>query len=111
LPEQVKELFANTVTQISCGYFHSAAITAKGELFTWGHNPDTRLAHKPEFKGRTGKSKSNNVASALTKNVLVPKHCTDLKHLFISQVSCGTTHTLMLDESGRLFAAGSPENG
>jgi len=51
------------------------------------------------------------LTSALTKNVLLPKHCIDLKHLFITQVSCGTTHTLMLDKTGSLFSAGSPENG
>ena len=91
---------------VSCGYFHSAAISEKGELFTWGHNPDTRLAQKIEYKG----NRKNNL-SDVAKNILKPRLCKDLEHLFITQVSCGTSHSLMLDKEGRMYSAGSPEHG
>ena len=39
LPRLVTALQHKHVADIACGYYHSAARTAKGALFTWGAGP------------------------------------------------------------------------
>lgn len=38
-------VFAQTVTHVSAGYRHSAAVTEDGEIYTWGEGDYGRLGH------------------------------------------------------------------
>ena len=38
------------VVKVVCGGIHTSALTAEGELFTWGCGSDGRLGH-PEYEG------------------------------------------------------------
>ena len=42
-PTLVESILSHTTDKISTGYLHSAMINDRGNLFTWGANPDSRL--------------------------------------------------------------------
>lgn len=44
-PTLIQELQGKTVVGIACGSTYSAAITAEGELYTWGQGNYGRLGH------------------------------------------------------------------
>lgn len=97
----VKALSEYKIANISAGQLHSGAVTEEGKVFTWGHNPDTRGLRKLQFYKK----------SKRPKNDLLPKLCEDLAHLNIKQISCGISHSLVLDEDGIAYAGGSNEEG
>jgi len=35
---------------VACGYYHSAVVTAQGEVWTWGHNEYSELGRRQEEK-------------------------------------------------------------
>ena len=41
----IESLQGKHVREVACGSGHSAAITANGELFTWGQGDHGRLGH------------------------------------------------------------------
>lgn len=89
------------VTEISAGYMHSAVITQEGGLYMWGDNRDSRI-----FKQVKTYKNSNR-----HRNYAVPQFCSFFADKKVKQVSCGTTHSLVLTQSGEVFAAGSNEFG
>ena len=88
-PKQILgPLTGKVIVQISAGYRHSAAVTADGQLFTWGEGDFGRLGH--------GDSQFRFVPT-LVKDILV------------GSVSCGAAHTLALSSDGKTawsFGAG-----
>jgi len=85
-------LLGETITQVSLGYGHSAAITSSGRIFTWGNNWDGQLG------------------DGTTDNQSVP---TEITHQFsllsgetITQVSLGYTNSAAITSSGRIFIWG-----
>ena len=72
-------------TQIACDRFYSAALTSKGELFTWGVNEKGQLGHGDEVKRK------------------VPTKVAALDGLVITQIFCGATHMAVLTEKGEIF--------
>lgn len=44
-PKMIESLQGKHVREIACGSGHSAAITSKGELYTWGQGDHGRLGH------------------------------------------------------------------
>eukprot|EP00347_Sterkiella_histriomuscorum_P017345 403349742 len=100
-PEHVKILAEHQIRQISAGYLHSGAVTSDGKLFMWGANPDCRLIKKLDYYKKSGRP----------KNYCNPQYCDEMSQRKIVQVSCGTTHTLLLDYTGYAYAGGSSDNG
>lgn len=100
-PEHVRILAEHSIRQISAGYLHSGAVTSEGKLFMWGANPDCRLVKKLDYYKKSGRP----------KNYCNPQYCDEMSQKKIVQVSCGTSHTLLLDFNGYAYAAGSSENG
>ncbi|CAB1327289.1 unnamed protein product [Coregonus sp. 'balchen'] len=80
------------VSFISCGEAHSAVLTKDGRVFTFGEGSRGQLGHD---------------ASA---NELIPKLVERLDGL-VSQIACGSHHTLVLGSSGQLWAFGSGVKG
>ena len=77
------EFFASSgtvITALSCGYFHSAAVSEDGLLYTWGFGAGGRLGH-----GTPAQSE------------LFPRLVEELTSARIVNVSCGKSHTLALD--------------
>eukprot|EP00884_Botryococcus_braunii_P004691 jgi/Botrbrau1/14222/Bobra.0254s0011.1 len=78
------------VADIAAGGWHSAALSANGEVYIWGRGEYGRLG----LSDRSGSSKLRaNKVKALEGHSVV-------------QISCGGTHTLALTQEGRIFAWG-----
>lgn len=99
-PMQVEFLQEYTVTSISAGQNHSAAVTQCGKLFTWGFNPDERLMKLVEYADSKKK---------------VPLSCYYPQHIELAlegvpklakQVTCGLDHTLVVCADGYLCTGG-----
>jgi len=105
-PALIKSIADIQVVQISAGYLHSGAVGEQGSLFMWGHNPDGRLIKKAE---RYRRSYNNDTQE--TRSYSIPQYCAALKEKHVVEVSCGSTHTLVIDDSGCVQAGGNPEWG
>jgi len=94
VPRLLKSLGTIKVSMVSAGMYHSAALTASGQLYTWGSNS----------KGQLGLGKSIN--SAFT-----PTLVDTLPGVPLASVVCGGNHTLVCTVSGAVFAFGSNNHG
>ncbi len=83
-PRLVTAMKNRFVRQITCGSYHTAAVTDTGELFTWGCGMYGKLGHGNEY-GHTE-----------------PRCVDSLREKFVMQVACGSRHTVVLvtDRSG-----------
>jgi centromeric protein E len=84
------------VVSVSAGFSHSAAVTCNHIGFIWGSNPDGRLFRSP----------------IQLKHQVFRKEPQPLKiDILAKQISCGTSHTLLLTPTGEVFSAGSTQHG
>mmetsp|Transcript_12295 Transcript_12295/g.23892 ORF Transcript_12295/g.23892 Transcript_12295/m.23892 type:complete len:561 (-) Transcript_12295:219-1901(-) len=88
--EKIKD---RRIVQIACGGFHTAAITDKGELFTWGGGEHGQLGH-----GNKENYQRPTRVKALTKSNIL-------------QVTCGWSHTVVLDNEGCVWTFGNGDHG
>lgn len=85
------------ITLISTGFFHTAAVTSSGRVFTWGFNNSGQLGDGTD----TDKNTPVEITSKFNlKNKEV-----------ISDVSLGSVHSVLLTSSGRVFTWGINDNG
>lgn len=73
---------------------HSVAVTARGQVMAWGNGDKFRLGH-----GSAAKEYAPKVVESMSARGRVV------------DISCGLGHTLVLLESGELFAWGNGSNG
>ncbi|ESO89418.1 hypothetical protein LOTGIDRAFT_218809 [Lottia gigantea] len=94
-PTVVASLSGKHITNIICGSTYSTAITATGELYTWGRGNYGRLGH--------GSSEDQSTPSIVTA----------LKGHRIIDVACGSgdAHTLALAETGAVYSWGDGDYG
>ena len=76
------------IKDISCGGEHSAILTEKGELFTFGHGYNGQLGHGDNF------------------NCSTPRKVQSLSKVKVSQIACGWSHTMILTSLGYLYVTG-----
>ena len=86
------------VRDVEAGYYHSAAITEEGALYTWGANPDGRL-FRPPIRIRYQKFKCDTI----------PTKVHDLVE--ISSLSLGKTHSILRTSDGAVYTAGTNNHG
>ncbi|KAL9424770.1 hypothetical protein AB3S75_031816 [Citrus x aurantiifolia] len=86
-PELVK------ITQVSCGEYHSAAISENGEVYTWGLGSVGQLGHCSLQSG---------------DKELLPRRVVALDGIFVKDVACGGVHSCALTSKGALYAWGVP---
>ena len=80
------------VVDFSCGEEHSALLTDKGEVFTWGYGNDGQLGHQDRSNLNT--PRKLNFSSGIAK------------------VACGGGHTGIITQSdGKLFLFGRGRDG
>lgn len=77
----------NAIKKISLGYQHSAAISASGELFTWGHGFYGQLGH----------------GDVVTRSEPKKVEFNDLK---FKKVKCGSYQTVAIDRKGLVYIWG-----
>ena len=94
VPRLVKSLGTVRVAAVSAGLYHSAALTAGGQLYTWGANS----------KGQLGLGTSSDM-------VFSPTLVSSLAGVPLAGVACGGNHTLVVTLSGAVFAFGSNNHG
>lgn len=85
------ELSEQNVVQVSCGFQHTAALTDKGEIYTWGHGKIGALGH-------------GNL-----EDKVIPTKVGGLSN--IVKIQCGSEYTMALDGNGQLYVWGSNSYG
>jgi len=93
VPRITQSLSGHTVVQVTCGSYHTAAVTSNGDLWTWGGGMYGKLGHSNESGQAT------------------PKRVEGLVGLIVSQVACGSRHTAVITSTGALYTWGDKENG
>lgn len=90
---------------LACGRFHSAAVTDRGDLYTWGRNFEGQLGH---FSPSLSK-----VQNALVNGICAwPKFVgVFLSKPRVADVSCGDMFTVVLLESGAIYRFGERFTG
>ncbi|XP_028755927.1 ultraviolet-B receptor UVR8-like isoform X1 [Neltuma alba] len=89
-PELVK------ITKVSCGEYHTAAISDKGEVYTWGLGNMGQLGHSSLQYG---------------DKELLPRRIVALDDIFVKNVACGGAHSCALTKEGALYAWGGGQAG
>ncbi|KAG9439176.1 hypothetical protein H6P81_019341 [Aristolochia fimbriata] len=89
-PEIVK------IMQISCGEYHTAAISENGQVYTWGLGSMGQLGHVSLQSG---------------DKELIPRRVVALDGIYVREVACGGVHTCALTEKGALYAWGGGQVG
>lgn len=87
-PKEIKGLSEKKPILIAAGESHSAAITEKLNLYTWGNGSFGRLGHNLDI------------------DELTPKVVDDLSHEEIDLVSLGENHSMALTKQGTMYAWG-----
>ncbi|KAJ4951406.1 hypothetical protein NE237_028238 [Protea cynaroides] len=90
-PRLVESLTVCSVDFVSCGEFHTCAVTMAGELYTWGDG-----THNAGLLGH-----GNVVSHWIPKRVAGP-----LEGLQVASVTCGPWHTALITSTGQLFTFG-----
>jgi RCC1 and BTB domain-containing protein len=78
---------------MSLGYYHAAAISDKGIVFTWGRGINGQLGH----------------GSILNEDSVRPVNA--LSTSFVIDISCGESHTLALTNQGEVYTWGGGQLG
>ena len=90
VPRLVKTLATMKVTAVAAGQYHSAALTAGGQLYTWGNNS----------RGQLGLGRNSDM-------VFSPSLVESLAGVPLAGVCCGGNHTLAVTRQGRLSCIGT----
>lgn len=88
LPQRVAELDHVEIVEIQLGGRHSLALSADGELYTWGRDEDGQLG-----RGATGASARPRLVESLADDENVIR---------VRGAACGWSHTALLVEARRL---------
>jgi hypothetical protein len=97
IPIKVKGFNNERVVMISCGHWHSMALTECGHVYSWGHNRYGQLGI-----GNTVDSNEPNFVAVIDEN-----KC----NVFIEKISCGFEHSLLLSSDGNIYAFGRNKSG
>ncbi|KAK9128947.1 hypothetical protein Syun_017744 [Stephania yunnanensis] len=90
-PKLIDALVNTNVELLSCGEYHTCAVTLSGDLYTWGDGTYNfgLLGH------------GNEVSHWIPKKINGP-----LDGIHVSSISCGPWHTAVVTSSGQLFTFG-----
>lgn len=92
-PRLVDTLIGKMPRQVSCGGFHTAVVTENGRLYTFGGGEHGQLGHSD----RVNKHKPTLVQA--------------LEGIFVSQITCGWSHSVALTAKGHVYTWGNSDHG
>lgn len=92
-PRVVKQLMGKVLVDVSCGFYHTAALTDNGVLYTWGGGIYGKLGHPT------------------TDNVGYPTPVKALSGKRIAAVVCTAISTVVVSETGDLLTCGYGSKG
>ncbi|GLT42149.1 hypothetical protein SLA2020_161680 [Shorea laevis] len=90
-PQLVEFLAVTNVDSVSCGEYHTCAVSTAGDLFTWGDG-----AHNAGILGH-----GTDVSHWVPKRISGP-----LEGLQVLSIACGTWHLALATSNGKLFTFG-----
>ncbi|XP_019488804.1 PREDICTED: probable E3 ubiquitin-protein ligase HERC6 [Hipposideros armiger] len=93
-PKKIKALADIKIIQVSCGHYHSLALSGDGQVFSWGKNSHGQLGLGKEFSSQAS-----------------PQRVRSLKGIPLAQVAAGGAHSFALSLSGTSFGWGSNNAG
>ncbi|KAL3532222.1 hypothetical protein ACH5RR_005743 [Cinchona calisaya] len=100
LPCKVDSLNGSSIKLVSAAKFHSVAVTARGEVFTWGFGRGGRLGH-PEFDIHSGQ------AAVITPRQVI----SGLGARRVKTIAAAKHHTVAATQGGEVFTWGSNREG
>lgn len=100
LPGKVDALHGSYTRMVASAKFHSVAVGASGELYTWGFGRGGRLGH-PDFDIHSGQAA-----------VITPQKVTSgLGSRQVKAIAAAKHHTVIATEGGEVFTWGSNREG
>uniref|UniRef100_A0A5B6ZHI1 Uncharacterized protein n=1 Tax=Davidia involucrata TaxID=16924 RepID=A0A5B6ZHI1_DAVIN len=100
LPCKVDSLHGSFIKFASAAKFHSVAVSARGEVYTWGFGRGGRLGH-PDFDIHSGQAA-----------VITPRQVTSgLGARRVKAIAAAKHHTVVATEVGEVFTWGSNREG
>ncbi|KAF2306909.1 hypothetical protein GH714_022462 [Hevea brasiliensis] len=100
LPCKVDALHGSFIKLISAAKFHSVAVSAHGEVYTWGFGRGGRLGH-PDFDIHSGQ------AAVITPRQVI----SGLGSRRVKAIAAAKHHTVLATEGGEVFTWGSNREG
>nr|XP_025853889.1 probable E3 ubiquitin-protein ligase HERC6 isoform X2 [Vulpes vulpes] len=94
IPMKIKTLNDIKIKQVSCGHYHSLALSEGGQVFSWGSNSDGQLGLGREFPSQAS-----------------PQRVRSLDGIPLAQVAAGGAHSFALSLSGTSFGWGRNNAG
>ncbi|XP_055454886.1 probable E3 ubiquitin-protein ligase HERC4 isoform X5 [Psammomys obesus] len=94
VPRNIKSLSDIQIVQVSCGYYHSLALSKASEVFCWGQNKYGQLGLGIDCKKQTS-----------------PQLIKSLLGIPFMQVAAGGAHSFVLTLSGAIFGWGRNKFG
>ncbi|KAM4854482.1 putative E3 ubiquitin-protein ligase HERC6 [Thomomys bottae] len=91
---KIKALASIKIIQVSCGDFHSLALSEDSQVFSWGKNSEGQLG-----------------LGINTPKQAIPERVRSLEGIPVAQVAAGGAHSFALGLSGTCFGWGSNKSG
>ncbi|XP_059578286.1 probable E3 ubiquitin-protein ligase HERC6 isoform X1 [Alligator mississippiensis] len=89
IPKKIDGLSNHRVLQVTCGHYHSLALTQDGRVFSWGQNGHGQLGLGKEFPSQA-----------------IPQQVVSLNGIPLAQVAAGGAHSFALSLSGVVYGWG-----
>lgn len=100
-PKQIEALAGLKIVDIAAGTFYSAAVSAFGDVYSWGWNTNGQLG-LPKVAQHSFEKASRSHQQVFTTPQLIELDDDEA----IESVHCGGKHTVLKTERHRLFVAG-----
>jgi E3 ubiquitin-protein ligase HERC3 len=102
VPTVISSLSDEEIVQITSSGDVSAAVTSRGQVFTWGRTKGAHLITAGEAQADYGVTQTTN---------LVLPTLIEAEGITFKQVASGKNHAAAITENGRLITWGNPDDG
>jgi alpha-tubulin suppressor-like RCC1 family protein len=103
-------LLHERIVHVSGGYHHAAAVSSRGVLYTWGRDTEGCLGHGENEEMTNGvwmKELRSTFLPSVVRSFLIQEKNRMRVRVPIERVSCGSEHTLAVDEEGSVWSWGN----